>query len=156
MTIQGPYNKAVIENVTIGAYWDPESAPNVTSGYFRKGLAMANVGGVYANNLTIANNSGNGEGGREDPEAYGIYIFVVKGRGIIRQFHCTNFYIQGFYRALFAESVSAGHLLKVSIVVRVKIKGREGFIFRHIVSATYLTGIHFDAGKLVLNTTDWY
>jgi len=143
--IQGPWNKAIIENVTIGAYFDPNNPSNPTAGYFKKGLVIANVGGVYANNLTIANNISGQGGGREDPEAYGVYIFVNKNRGSIRQFHLSNFYIQGFYRALFANC-SAGSIESIYIS-QGEVKGREGFIFADRISATYITGIHFDCWR---------
>ena len=98
--ISGPYNKAVIENVTCAS--DP-TAPNVTQGYFKKGLAIANVGGVYATTLlllTIGGNGPNNDGGAyEDPDSCGLWFLSVKGRGSIRQFHCTNFYIQDFTRS---------------------------------------------------------
>ena len=156
--ISGPYTKAVIENVTIGAFYDP-TAPNVTQGYFKKGLAIANVGGVYANNLTIANNrSGNGPnndgGAYEDPDSTGLWFLSSKGRGSIRQFHCTNFYIQDFYHGVIAECVNAGSSIESIYMSQGEIKGRHGIEFRSGVSATYLAGIHMDTWEAAVEIFD--
>ena len=146
--IQGPYNKAIIENVTIGAYYD-KTLSNPTPGYFKKGLVIANVGGVYANNLTIANqrvgNGPNNDGGAyEDPDSTGLWLFSSKGRGSISQFHCTNFYIQDFYHGVLAECVNSGSSIESIYISQGEIKGRNGVEFRSGVSATYLAGIHLD------------
>ena len=149
--IQGPWTKVVLENVTIGAYYDQTLG---TRGYFKKGLTISNVGGVYANNITIANNIignhfDNSGGGREDPEAYGIFIMSNKNRGSIRQLHLTNFYIQGFYRSLYTSTNSTSSIESIYIT-HGEVKGREGFIFGGNTSATYLAGIHFDTWETAI------
>lgn len=151
--IQGPWTKVVIENVTIGSHYDT-TLSNPTPGYFKKGLAIANVGGVYANNLTIANQISGSGGAVEDPDSTGLWLLSLKGRGSIRQFHCTNFYIQDFYNAVIAESVNAGSSIESIYMSQGEIKGRRGIQFRTGVSASYLAGIHMDTWEAALEILD--
>ena len=148
--IQGPWNKVILENVTIGSYYD-STASNATQGYFKKALTIANVGGVYANNLTIANNRvgegpNNSGGSLLDPDSIGIYILSNKARASIRQLHLTNFYIQDHYRSLWTTTTTDSSIESIYIS-QGEVKGREGFIFTGRVSATYLSGIHFDTWR---------
>lgn len=141
--ISGPFNKLILNNVTIGAFDHPDLG---TRGYFEKGLILANTGGVVANNLTISNNIqgnhfDNSGGGRENPDSVGIEIFNNKSRPVIRQLMCTNFYIQDHYTAL---KVSGGGSIESIYMSHGEVKGRRGFILGGVFSASYLAGIHFD------------
>lgn len=141
--ITGPFNKLTIDNVTIGAEWLPGLG---TSGYFVKGLFIANVGGVTASNLTIQTSivGDPPNSSRENPDAAGITIVSSKGRATIRAFQCTNFYIQDYYTAMNVTSPNGS--IESVYMSHGEVKGRQGFIFGQC-SATYLAGIHFDTWR---------
>lgn len=147
--IIGPWNKLIIDNVTIGAFLHDTK---LTSGYFKKGLVIGNCGGVVANNLMLTNQIfGEGNNARTDPDATGILIFSNKPRAMVRTLMLTNFYIQGWYQSIFATA-SAGTIESIYIS-QGECKGRAGFLFGAGVSATYLAGIHFDTWRGAIEQT---